>query len=71
MVLVAYAVLSAIMVGLGALVVAVDGVTRWDVSINRWFVRQRLGWLDASTAVGSRLAETLTVIVLGSRGHCC
>lgn len=63
--LASYVVLSAIMVGLGLLVThSLRGVTRWDVSVNRWFVHQRTGSLNALTQVGSHLAETLTVIAV-------
>ena len=41
------------------------GLRHWDVSVNRWFVRQRTGALDAVTAVGSHLAETPTVVGVG------
>ena len=63
--LASYVVLSALMVGLGLLVThSLHGVTRWDVSVNRWFVHQRSGTLNDATQIGSHLAETLTVIAV-------
>ena len=63
--LASYVVLSAVMVGLGLLAThSLHGVTRWDVSVNRWFVHQRSGALNDATQVGSHLAETLTVIAV-------
>src|SRR3954447_14235991 len=65
---VAYAILTAACVGLGLLIThahATSGLRHWDVSINRWFVRQRTGALDAVTAIGSHLAETPTVVGVG------
>lgn len=62
----AYLVLTAALVGLGSLIVdELSGVRRWDISVNRWFVRGRSAGFDSATAVGSHLAETLTVIALG------
>lgn len=66
--LAAYAVLTAACVGLGLLITdaaATAGIRHWDVSVNRWFVRQRTGAIDSMTAVGSHLAETPTVIAVG------
>jgi undecaprenyl-diphosphatase len=66
--LVAYVVLTAVCVGLGRFLTdagATAGLRRWDVSVNRWFVRGRTGTLDSLTAVGSHLAETPTVVGLG------
>ena len=58
-----YAVLGAVMVGLGLLVThSLQVLTRWDVSVNRWFVHERTGSLNAVTQFGSHLAETLTVV---------
>ncbi len=66
MVLGAYVVLTAVLVGIGYLLVdELSGVRRWDVSVNRWFVRGRDAGFNDATSVGSHLAETLTVIVLG------
>lgn len=63
--LASYVVLSVVMVGLGLLVThSLHGVTRWDVSVNRWFVHQRSGALNDATQVSSHLAETLTVIAV-------
>lgn len=65
--LASYVVLSAVMVGLGLLVThSLHGVTRWDVSVNRWFVHQRSGALNDATQIGSHLAETLTVIAVAT-----
>ena len=64
----AYVVLSVVCVGVGLLLThtaALAGVRHWDVSVNRWFVRRRTGTLDSLTAVGSHLAETLTVVGVG------
>jgi membrane-associated phospholipid phosphatase len=64
----AYALLTAACVGLGLFLTdagAAVGIRRWDESVNRWFVHQRTGTLDALTAVGSHLAETSTVVGLG------
>src|SRR6478609_8112276 len=66
--LAAYAVLTAACIGLGLLITdaaATAGIRHWDVSVNRWFVRQRTGAIDSMTAVGSHLAETPTVIAVG------
>ena len=60
-----YLVLALVMVGVGLLIAQSSmtaGLRQWDVSINRWFVRQRVGWLDFASNIGSHLAETLTVI---------
>lgn len=68
MFVVAYLALTAGCVALGLLITeagVTTGIRRWDVSVNRWFVRQRTGALDAVTSVGSQLAETPTVIGLG------
>lgn len=63
--LASYVVLSAAMVGLGLLVThSLRGLTRWDVSVNRWFVHQRTGSFNRVTQVGSHLAETLTVVAV-------
>ncbi len=63
--LASYVALSAVMVGLGLLIIhSLHGVNRWDVSVNRWFVHQRSGPLNDATQVGSHLAETLTVIAV-------
>ncbi len=63
--LASYLVLSAVMVGLGLLVThSLQGLTRWDVSVDRWFVHQRGGALNDATQIGSHLAETLTVIAV-------
>jgi undecaprenyl-diphosphatase len=63
----AYVTLTALMVGLGyVLIDSWSGARHWDVSVNRWFVGTRDGWLSTSTSIGSHLAETLTVIALGA-----
>ena len=63
--LASYVVLSAVLVGLGLLVThSLHGLTRWDVSVNRWFVHQRTDSINRVTQVGSHLAETLTVIAV-------
>jgi undecaprenyl-diphosphatase len=63
--LAAYVVLVAAMVGAGH-VVAGGALGDWDrAGVNRWFVHQRTGVLDAATAVGSHLAETITVVGVG------
>jgi membrane-associated phospholipid phosphatase len=41
------------------------GVARWDVSVDRWFVRQRSQTWNDVTAIGSHIAETYTVIAVG------
>ena len=67
MVIGAYVTLTALLVGLGyGLVDSWAGVRHWDVSVDRWFVGTRDGWLSTSTSIGSHLAETLTVIALGA-----
>lgn len=66
MVLGAYLALSVVMIGLGLLIThSFHSVTQWDVSVNRWFVHQRVGSLDTATSIGSHLAETLTVVAIG------
>ena len=66
-VVVAYVALTGLLVGAGALLVDDLGdVRRWDVSVNRWFVGVRDGWIDRATWVGSHLAETMTVVALGA-----
>ena len=63
--LASYVALSAVLVGLGLLVThSLHGLTRWDVSVNRWFVHQRTDSINRVTQVGSHLAETLTVIAV-------
>jgi membrane-associated phospholipid phosphatase len=67
-VLVAYVALCIGCATLGLIVTdwsAAAGVRRWDTSVNRWFVAHGNGALDAASAVGSRLADTMTVIALG------
>jgi undecaprenyl-diphosphatase len=41
-----------------------SAVSRWDLSVDRWFVRERSGTWNGATQVGSHLAETLTVVAL-------
>ena len=63
-VVVAYLTLTACMVGVG-LLVASGGRGGWDdIGVNRWFVGERTATLDDFTALGSRMAETLTVIAI-------
>lgn len=61
----AYVVLTVAMIGLGVLIDRLGGVRHWDVVVNRWFVRHRTGSFNTATAIGSHLAETVTVIALG------
>jgi undecaprenyl-diphosphatase len=66
--LAAYALMTAVCVGLGLLVTHASiaaGVRRGDASVDRWFVRAHAGPLDSLTSVGSKLAETPTVIAAG------
>jgi membrane-associated phospholipid phosphatase len=60
----AYVVLTVTLLIIGA-VVSSDGRGGWDdIGANRWFAGQRTVTLNDLTAVGSRLAETLTVIAI-------
>lgn len=62
---IAYLVLAAALVGAGH-AVAGGALGDWDrVGVNRWFVHQRDGMLDAASVVGSHLAETVTVVGIG------
>lgn len=64
-VLVGYIVMTALLIGLGLLItkVLVGGpVSRWDNSVNQWFVAQRTPLLNSWTNVGSELGATFTVI---------
>ncbi len=65
--LAAYVILTGLMIGLGLLVAhALPALTRWDGSVNRWFVEQRVGALDTATQIGSHLAQTITVIAVAA-----
>jgi membrane-associated phospholipid phosphatase len=63
-VIAAYVVLSVTLLLVGV-AVGSDGRGGWDdVGANRWFASQRTPTLDDLTAIGSHLAETLTVIAI-------
>jgi undecaprenyl-diphosphatase len=60
------AVLAGIFVGLGfAITGPLHGVRRWDATVARWFFGQRSGTGNVLSGVGTWLAETPTVVVLG------
>ena len=63
-VVIAYVAITACMVVIGRFA-ASDQHGGWDdTGVNRWFVGERTAVLNDVTAVGSRLAETLTVIAI-------
>ena len=60
----AYLAMTAALVVIGQLA-ASDRRGGWDdIGVNRWFVGERAATLNDLTALGSRLAETLTVIAI-------
>jgi undecaprenyl-diphosphatase len=60
------AVLAALFVGLGFAVRGpLGGVRRWDATVSRWFFAQRSGTGNVLSHIGTWLAETPTVVVLG------
>jgi undecaprenyl-diphosphatase len=62
---VGYVVMTAILLGLGYLVVHIldqGSIGTWDDSVNRWFVTQRTSTLNSVTAIGSMLGATLPVV---------
>jgi membrane-associated phospholipid phosphatase len=64
--LIGIAVLAAIFVALGfAIRGPLAGVRRWDATVARWFFEQRSGTGNVLSHVGTWLAETPTVVVLG------
>jgi undecaprenyl-diphosphatase len=66
--IVGYVVMTAILIGLGYLLVHVldqGSIGTWDDSVNRWFVTQRTSTLNSVTAVGSMLGATLPIVGIG------
>ena len=66
--LVGFAVMAALMIGLGLFLTHVlvpMGVGSWDNGVNRWFVDRRTPSLNSWTLYGSQIAMTQTVIGLG------
>jgi membrane-associated phospholipid phosphatase len=64
-VLVGFIVMTALLIGLGLLITKVlagGPVSRWDNSLNQWFVAQRTPPLNSWTNVGSELGATFTII---------
>ena len=60
----AYLAMTVVFVVLGSLV-ASDRRGGWDdIGVNRWFVGERTATFNDVTAIGSHLAETLTVIAI-------
>jgi membrane-associated phospholipid phosphatase len=60
------AVLAALFVGLGfAIRGPLGSVRRWDATVTRWFFEQRSGTGNVLSHIGTWLAETPTVVVLG------
>jgi undecaprenyl-diphosphatase len=58
-------VMAVLIVGLGLLLMHVltpGAVSRWDASVNEWFVTQRTTTLNAVTRWGSDLGATLTIV---------
>jgi membrane-associated phospholipid phosphatase len=63
-----FAVLAAVMIGVGLLLVHVllpAGVGAWDNHVNQWFVGRRTPLLNTWTLWGSEIAMTPTVVGLG------
>jgi undecaprenyl-diphosphatase len=63
--LVGYAVLVAVMLAIGLVVaeaLAGGSFGDWETSVNEWFVQNRTSTWDTLTDVGSKLADTFTVI---------
>ena len=64
-----FLVLTIVLAGIGLFLteVLVQGpVGRWDHAVSAWFVEQRTSTLNELTAFGSRLGDTVTVIVVAS-----
>ncbi len=60
-----YAVMSALLVGVGLLITHQFGaLTRWDESVNRWFVARRTASWNDWTRYATRVADTLGVLVV-------
>jgi undecaprenyl-diphosphatase len=62
-----YLLLTSVLLGLGLLITRTalnDSVGRWDLGIERWVLAQRTPLLDDVSAWGSRLGDTMTIIVL-------
>jgi undecaprenyl-diphosphatase len=58
----------ALLAGLGYLLtrqVEHTAFARWDLSVDRWFARKRTSSWNTDTQVGSHLAATVTVIIVG------
>jgi undecaprenyl-diphosphatase len=65
--LIGVALLAAIFVGLGfAIRGPLGAVRRWDATVGRWFFEQRSDTGNVLSHVGTWLAETPTVVVLGA-----
>jgi membrane-associated phospholipid phosphatase len=59
----------ALLAGLGSLLtrqVEHTAFARWDLSVDRWFAGRRTRSWNTDTQVGSQLAATVTVIVVGA-----
>src|SRR5216684_1929451 len=65
MALIGYAVMSAVLIGVGLLITHQFGaLTRWDESVNRWFVARRtVSWNDW-TRYATKVADTLGILVV-------
>jgi membrane-associated phospholipid phosphatase len=61
--LIAYAVITAVVIGLGLLIVhELGGVRSFDDEVARWLERRRTGTWDSLTYVGSMIADTYVKI---------
>jgi membrane-associated phospholipid phosphatase len=64
-VLAGYVVMTILLIGLGLILTKLlvgGSVSRWEDSVNRWFVAQRTPTLTSWSSVGSTLGATLTII---------
>ena len=65
MAILGYAVMSAVLVGVGLLITHQFGaLTRWDESVNRWFVARRTPSWNDWTGYATRVADTLGILVV-------
>ncbi len=63
--LIGYAVVSAVLVGVGLLIIHQFGaLTRWDESVNRWFVARRTASWNDWTRYATKIADTLGILVV-------
>jgi membrane-associated phospholipid phosphatase len=63
--LMGYAAMSAVLIGVGLLITHQFGsLTRWDESVNRWFVAHRTASWNDWTGNATKIADTLGILVV-------